>query len=177
MTRVLWLIPISTGICCFACGDKSPTTPLVADSTFEFQLGQGSGLHGLNLVKITAAGEGFYDYPLDDIKWQQWKFHVDNQTMEKLVEKINNLKIMNMKRVYEDPNVADGTQWCLLIKGNGNAKSIYFNNKFPDQIKQLADYVHNTVMGPMRQSGKVKSGPLPEEEFLKHQREIWDSIQ
>src|SRR5947207_1392959 len=48
--------------------DPDPEAPawkdyrLAVDDTFEFQLGQGSGMHGLDLIKIAADGKVVYEY-------------------------------------------------------------------------------------------------------------------
>src|SRR5262249_37015423 len=123
--------------------------PLVGDATFEFQLGKGSGLHGLNIIKIAADGNAEYEFRSDSDNWKRKKFLVDRQRIEALIDSINTLKIRSLEDEYIDRNTLDGSQWVLLVKGGGHAKSIYCSNMFPEQIQQLANLVHKTIIEPL----------------------------
>jgi uncharacterized membrane protein YfcA len=146
---------------------------LVQDETFEFQLGQGSGWHGLDLLKITADGKAVYEYQSSRGEWERKTFFVDKASMDALICKINSLKIMELDRAYHG-DVADGTQWCLLIKSNGRAKSVYCDNNFPERIEKLAAFVHETIIEPF--GGKAEARAVPPRECRKHEKEIWESI-
>jgi hypothetical protein len=114
-----------------------------------------------------------YEYQTEQGGWERKTFFVDKQAMEALIGKINSLKIMELDRAYHG-NVADGTQWCLLIKSNGKAKSVYCDNRFPERIEQIAKFVHETVIEPF--GGKADAGAVPPWDHRKHEKEIWESI-
>jgi hypothetical protein len=154
------------------CGERRGP-PITADATFEFQLGQGSGWHGLDLLKIPADGMAVYEYQPQRGKWFRKRFSVDKGRLEALIEKIKALNILDMERWYTS-GIADGTQWCILIKSGGQQKSIYCDNKFPQPIKDLAAFVHETIIEPL--GGRVEAVVVPEREHHNHEKEIWASI-
>src|ERR1700688_4460814 len=57
---------------------------LSLDDTFEFQLGQGSSWHGLDLLKVAANGKAVYEYQSGD-RWGRKVFHVGRADLERLV--------------------------------------------------------------------------------------------
>jgi hypothetical protein len=94
--------------------------------------------------------------------------------LEALVEKINALGILGMDREYHNPRIADGTQWRLLIKCGGEAKSIYCDNRFPRPIEKLAAYVDEAILEQV--AGTVAAVPYPAGRNRLHESELWDSI-
>jgi hypothetical protein len=142
------------------------------DDTFEFQFGQGSGWHGLNLLKVTADGRATYEYQADR-GWSRKTFVVGDRGLEHLVEKINALRIFGLPRAYH-ADVADGTQWCLLIKTGGRRKAIYCDNYFPAELRELAAFVHRDVV--VGAGGLAEPVAVPRWCWRQHEQEIWSSI-
>jgi hypothetical protein len=79
-----------------------------------------------------------------------------------------------MERVYDNTRIADGTQWCLLIKTGGESKSIYCNNRFPRPIEELAAFVDEAILEQV--AGQVAAVLYPAGETRRHERELWASI-
>jgi|GEM_PF-5359270 len=140
---------------------------------FEFQFGQGSGFEGLNVVKILPSGEARYDYG-DVTAWQKKTFRVSQEAMQELADKINALGILNMGKVVSDPDVRDGEQWIVLIKTEGTARSIYFDNRFPVQVRELAAFVHERVVEPYTKN--LRPEPVSDFDHDRLQQELWDSV-
>jgi hypothetical protein len=151
--------------------EKPETLPL--GQTFEFQFGQGSGLDGLKVVKILPNGEACYDYGHVNA-WQKKTFRVSQEAMQELADKINALGILNMGKVVSDPDVRDGVQWIVLIKAGGTARSIYFNNRFPAQVKELATFVHERIVEPHTRNLRPES--VSDFDHARVQQELWDSL-
>jgi hypothetical protein len=147
--------------------------PLLAlDDTFEFQLGLGSGWHGLNLMKISADGTAVYEYQTYP-GWSRKTFTVGRPGVERLVERINALKILGLHRAYH-AHVADGTQWCLLIKTGGRRKAVYCDNYFPAEVRELATFVRRDLVDPA--SSKAAPVAVPAWACRQHEKEIWASL-
>jgi hypothetical protein len=140
---------------------------------FEFQFGQGSVLEGFNVVKILPSGEARYDYG-DINAWQKKTFMVNQEAMQELADKINALGILNMGKVVSDPDVKDGEQWIVLIKTEGKARSIYFDNRFPAQVKELAAFVHERIVEPYTRNLRPES--VSDFDHARVQQELWDSL-
>ncbi len=140
------------------------------DDSFEFQLGLGSGLHGLNLVKIFADGTASYVYETAG-GWNRKSFSVPRRDVERLVEKVNALRVFGLAQVYSDPNIEDGAQWCLLIKTGGRKKRVYCNNYFPGELQELAEFVHRMVVQPA--AAQARGMPISLEELRQNEKEVW----
>jgi hypothetical protein len=139
---------------------------------FWFQLGQGSGWHGLDLIRITADGRVSYEYRTSE-GWTRKRFTINQKMVQSLKEKINALGIRNLKRAYHRP-IADGTQWCLLIKEDDPPKSIYCDNQFPKPVVDLAEFVHENIVEP--NSNMLKGVIVGERDHEMHEKELWNSI-
>jgi hypothetical protein len=144
------------------------------DEKFEFQFGRGSGWHGLDVVRITSDGSASYEYQSESDVWRRKVFEIDADVLEALREKINSVNVMDMQRSYSNPSIADGTQWCLLVRIDGRTKSVYFNNKFPDEIRNLAAFVDETILEPF--ADPVDAVTVPSWHHRKHETPLWTSI-
>jgi hypothetical protein len=145
---------------------------LQLNDSFEFQLGQGSGMHGLNLVKVSADGKVVHEYRGSG-RWGRKTFYVGGAELERLVNRINSLGIFRLHKSYH-ADVLDGTQWCLLIKAGGRRKSVYCDSYFPAAIHKLAKFVHQELIQPY--TGDVQAEHVSASEHREFQKEIWASI-
>lgn len=139
---------------------------------FWFQLGQGSGMHGLDLIRVTADGGVSYEY-LSSSGWARKRFSIDQKMIQSLKEKIDHLGIQNLKPAYHRP-IADGTQWCLLIKGDGRPKAIYCDNNFPKPVVDLAEFVHKNILEP--NATNIEGEIVTDRQHERHEKELWNSI-
>ena len=106
---------------------------------FRISLGRGSGLYGLETIAIdenllavvhreTSAG------------WETCRVELTINEWGAIVDAIEQNNLFSLDRAYH-ANVADGTQWVLWIEQNGQSKTVYCNNFFPDQIRKFADEI------------------------------------
>ena len=130
-------------------------------------------LEGFNVVKILPSGEARYDYG-DINAWQKKTFMVNQEAMQELADKINALGILNMGKVVSDPDVKDGEQWIVLIKTEGTARSIYFDNRFPAQVKELATFVHERIVEPYTKNQRAE--PVSDFDHARLQQELRDGL-
>ncbi|MFI5380547.1 MAG: hypothetical protein ACHRHE_14720 [Tepidisphaerales bacterium] len=144
--------------------------PVVYDSTFEFQLGQGSGWHGLDLIKITADGKAVYQYESSSNVWSRKTFQLTAVEMQSLADQVNELKIVALDDYYK-ANIHDGTQWCLLVKSQGHLKRIYCDNRFPRRIEKLAAFVHEKIID--RAGAKAVAISVPRDQVRDFEAEVW----
>jgi hypothetical protein len=152
--RVAWLIILITCGYNIGCSNrKEPAPPLVVDDTFEFHLSVYEGLSRTDYsVSIAANGKGTHEYrvetePLGSFgRLMQQSFLVDKKTIEGLVEKINELKIMDMENEYVITGVTDAEHWRCMIKSNTSEKTIHCYGTYPAQLTQLKNYVFDSIV-------------------------------
>ncbi len=149
---------------------RSVPWPVVCDSTFEFQFGQGGGLQGLDVIKITADGKAVYEYQSSPGTWSRKTFQLTSADMRSLVDKLNELKIIALDDYYT-AHTHDGTQWCLLVKSQGHLKRIDFDNRFPRRVETLAVFVHEQIID--RGGAKASAVLVPQDRVRKFEAEVW----
>jgi hypothetical protein len=127
--------------------DTRPAFVLDASKPFVIELGRGSGLYGLDVIKVRETGTvelhritGGQDVETGSLK-------LSAGDVGKLVRLVNDQQLTGMGRAYSDPKVADGTQWVLWIQQTPSEKSVYFNNSFPGQITTFADRLDALLQG------------------------------
>lgn len=148
-------------------------TSIPPEKKFEFQFGRGSGWHGLDLLRITSDGTSEYEFQESQGEWRHKAFVIPAKQVEDLREAINRFGILDLNRHYHG-GVHDGTQWCLLIKVEGESRSFYFDNNFPGPIRKLAGFVDQSVLEPF--AAPVQATIVPTRNHRKHEKEIWASI-
>jgi len=152
-----------------------PAFTLDASKPFVIELGRGSGLYGLDTVKLTEDGT----VELHRIK----SFRPNLETtslkllpgqLKELIDLVNSNHITGMGASYSDPGIMDGTQWVLWIKQTPFEKAIYFNNAFPGEITDFASRL-DAVLAAAGLSGASWTA-VPEKEGTAQQMAIWDKI-
>ena len=136
------------------------------DSKFSIQLGRGSGMHGLHLVKINNKGVvDFYRINGDYVQFQ-----LTDGELNSIIDAANREKLTGMKRIYSS-EILDGSQWILWIVQNGKRSATYFNNNFPQEIIKFAETVDKQLRVNDR---RLKFTPSKSEQD--HAKQIWDAI-
>jgi hypothetical protein len=169
------LILLLTGLATYFIVEPMGAPPFIPrDENFDFQLGRGSGWHGLDLFRVTSDGTAVYEYQTESGEgWERKTFLVDRARLDALRDAINNLRIAELNRAYHG-NVMDGTQWCLLISMDGQTKSVYCDNNFPAPIRNLATLVDETILEPL--GSPIVAETVPQRHHRKHEKELWAAI-
>ncbi|MSU78602.1 MAG: hypothetical protein EXS16_10980 [Gemmataceae bacterium] len=148
--------------------------PMQPDEVFELQFGRGSGWLGLDVLRIVSKSEASYEYRVDGGDWHRKKFKLNDAEMASLRNAITQMNVWAMERAYSRPERADGTQWVLLVRENGKSRSVYFDNNFPEAIRNFAEFVDQKIIVPYADT--LNPTVVPERHHLKHQKAIWESI-
>ncbi len=145
-------------ICCLVavqvCGCRSPKTAWnekLDYGDFAFVLGEGSGWHGYDVLRIAATGECWYTFAKlegDKTVWRGAEFRVDEAALAKLRAELNEVRYFSLEDTYRDPNVDDGTQWFVKVRVGNNKKGVYCDNAFPPEIVRLSEFVHQEILEP-----------------------------
>ncbi len=61
--------------------------------------------------------------------------------------KVEELKLWQWKKSYNDPNILDGTQWSLKIKINNRRKYSYGFNRYPDSFENFLKILSELLGG------------------------------
>jgi hypothetical protein len=161
--------------------DTSPPFSLGETEAFRLEFGRGSGWHGLDTVKVDSGGETV----LHRLKREQWgnsyrqvwettRLKLSSADVKELVRKVNSIGLLKMNKAYHDENLVDGTQWVFWVRQGSNEKSIYFNNFFPHEITEFAQYLDELLGNCGLTTAQWQL--VPDSEARQHEKEIWSSI-
>jgi hypothetical protein len=160
--------------------DEVPSFRIDAKKTFRIELGQGSGWHGLNTTRISedsvvtlyrmqteAAWLGPRHY------WVTATLQLTPSSLDEVCTAIEANGLLEMDKAYHAA-AGDGTQWVLWIQQDHKAKSVYFNNHFPDQIIRFAGRLDAILHENGLESAVWSRVPLSADR--KHEKALWESI-
>lgn len=160
--------------------DERPSFTIDPTQDFRLEFGRGSGLQGLDTVKIDRMGSVVlhrlkrdYENEKDIYTWQTATLHLTHEAMVDVVKAVEENGLTKLHRAYHE-NIHDGTQWVFWLKQGEHEKTIYFNNRFPKQITQFAKQLDGILAAAGRD--RLAWQAVPEDESRKHERELWDSI-
>jgi hypothetical protein len=104
---------------------------------FVLEFGRGSGMRGLDTVKILEDGTAIlHERTTTGVKVARLQLPPEElQKVRRLIEKH---RLLALDRSYSN-GWADGTQWIVRIKHDGGEKAAYFDNLFPAAITEFAD--------------------------------------
>lgn len=114
-------------------------------------MGEGSGWHGYDVLRIAATGEARYTFAkLDGQRtvWRGAEFRVDKPMLAKLRATLNDTKYFSLRSAYRDPDVADGTQWFVKVRIGEKEKVVVCDNAFPPEVVRLSQFVHDEILDP-----------------------------
>ncbi len=160
--------------------DASPRFTIDAGKPWKIEFGRGSGWEGLDTVKLTDDGKVVLhrqtwqaDNGIRSAKWETAQLALPRDAVASILATVSKTRLLDLHREYH-ANVADGTQWVLWITQGRNAKSVYFNNHFPNEILQFASLLDEVLVQNGIQA--VKWDPVPAGMERQHERQLWDSI-
>jgi hypothetical protein len=149
---------------------KAPAIEL--SKPLEIDFGRGSGWHGLDTVRITTNGAvTLYKQTLINSQrsWQTASLQLSNSDQKKISDALITNQLLNLKDQIAT-NVADGTQWILLVRQNSAWKAVYFDNKFPTSISNFAETVDQVLEKKPTQWRPASGEPR------EHEKELWAAI-
>jgi hypothetical protein len=160
--------------------DDRPAFTIDRTQPFLLEFGRGSGLHGLNTIKLDQTGLVIlhqikieHDQNVSVISWEVATLQLQPEAVGEVLKLIESNRLMRLHKAYHE-DIADGTQWVLWIKQGEREKSVYFNNSFPSAITRFAEQLDAILV----RAGLNKASwqPVPERESRQHEKELWDSI-
>jgi hypothetical protein len=141
------------------------------------ELGRGSGMHGLDTVKVFQDGTVVL-HRRDAGGWPAGgadvtRFTLPEHALSQVLDGLAKYRLLDLEPVYRR-GVRDGTQWVLRVKQGAVEKAVYCDNRFPEQVRQFAADLDALLarhgLG-MAAWCRVDYGGLPP-----HEQELWDSI-
>ncbi len=150
--RALLLASVVFGFGLGACmSPKTAWNEKLDHGDFAFVMGEGSGWHGYDVIRIAATGEARYSFAkLEGSKtvWRAAEFRVDKAMMAKLRATLNEQKYFSLQGEYRNPEVKDGTQWFVKVRIGDRKKGVYCDNEFPPEITRISEFVHREIIDP-----------------------------
>lgn len=156
--------------------DDRPTFTVDPNQAFRLEFGRGSGLDGLETIKVSQNGGVILHRTKqpEDGKWETATLQLSLDALAEVLKAVESNGLLDLHRAYHDTNRKDGTQWVLWIKQGDREKSVYFNNEFPRAITRFAEQLDAALSAAGLD--KVVWQPVPLSETGRHDRELWDSI-
>ena len=147
------------------------SVPIVFDprKPFYLEFGRGSGWHGLETLALDESGR-LTKYTFSP-KPMRGHATIDVRVLHCIADLLVANNVFTMKKSYS-AGVHDGTQWILWVKQGGQEKSIYFDNYFPEAIRDFAQSI-DAELGKCKVSYVDWSGPHGDADY---QKAIWESI-
>jgi hypothetical protein len=155
--------------------DTRPAFALDVSKPFVIELGRGSGLSGLNVVKVSETGVVELHRIAGGANLETTSLRLSDARVKELANLVNSRRLTGMGRSYSDPRVADGTQWVLWIQQLPSEKSIYFNNAFPGEITGFADRLDALLQEASMANASWT--PVPEKQGRDEQAALWARIE
>ena len=143
------------------------TQGLIGGDDFSFVMVRGSGLEGYDFVlKVAADGrarfitftmvEQVYRGPKTDglrrgetyleQRFEISDFRLSEAHQRALRDKLAAIDVMSLDKLYNNPDIEDGTQWHVAVRSRGKSKKIDCSNKFPSQLKELARFLDKDIL-------------------------------
>lgn len=119
---------------------------------FAFAMGEGSGWHGFDIIRVGADGGCEYTFldSTDGLPVQDWKratFRTDSSTVADLRRLVRDVNFFRLKKSYSS-GAADGTQWFVKVDASGWRKGVWCDNYFPTEVRRLSAFVRERLLGP-----------------------------
>lgn len=147
--------------------DDRPPFRIDPNSPYRIELGRGSGMFGLETVRITQDGNVVLHRQGNAATWFKGTMHLSEDTLKQVLKAVEDNKLIGLHKAYH-ANVWDGTQWVLWIKQGDNEKAVYCDNYFPPEIVKFSEFLDKVLAA----SGNVIWLPASSD----HARELWESI-
>jgi hypothetical protein len=135
----------------------------LGSTDFALVLAQGSGWHGFNVLRVSAAGRCEFRYFFTSKQvstdrgevyitqvWRKAGFQLSDQEQQRLRNALKAADVFGLKDEYIDERIADGTQWIVRLRAGGRQKRVYLSNRFPERLRQLSRSIREQVMAPHR---------------------------
>jgi hypothetical protein len=174
MSRLLMLSAVLLVVGC----SGAPAFRIDPTQPFRIEFGRGSGLFGLNTIRIEQDGsvvlhreKGQITGPND---WETATLTLPPDQLKEVLKAVESTGVMGLDRAYHDAKIHDGTQWVFWVRQGEREKSVYFNNKFPAAIRRFAEQLDGILI--QAGAGGVAWQPVPAADARKHERELWGSI-
>jgi hypothetical protein len=94
------------------------------------------------VFEITPTGECnfvFRDYSKEGAPpvWRQISFKVPKASVDNLILSIERSGVKNLEKSYDNLNLSDGGQAFFSISDGTNLRSVWMNNFFPDEFREI----------------------------------------
>jgi hypothetical protein len=162
---------------------EDSTAPFPIDPTkpFVLGLGRGSGMHGLQIIRITEEGEALLhrQYRRHDeekgthLIWKAGRLQLSDEVIQEVIEALSTYHLFTLHRGYY-ANAFDGGQWIFFVRQERHGKGVYCDNHFPDPMIAFADWLD--TMLTQQGIDNIVWEIVSEEEKQQYDNEFWSSV-
>jgi hypothetical protein len=148
-------------VVCAACTSaRSAFDARLERGEFAFVMGEGSGWHGYDVLRIAATGECWYTFSELDasqgrVVWREAAFSIDAERMALLKQALNDTAFFSLRDEYRGPAVSGRPQWFFKVRTGEHRKAVFLDNEFPVQAVHLHQFVSEKLLDPHRDQFKT----------------------
>jgi hypothetical protein len=145
-------------------------------------LGRGSGRYGLETIRVDQDGRvemcSMTTPEAGDpnrFGWEKAVAQLPAEAVKRLLDAVEENRLLEMQASYCAAGVCDGTQWTLWIRQGNRERAICCDNYFPAPIRRFAqelDEIIAETVGPNLRGERIPPGG-----DRNHERELWDSLE
>jgi hypothetical protein len=147
---------IKLGGCCVSMEGNDPEY-YCKDCEFEWNKQQAID-YAYDQIEILIASvggffNGYYEVEINfknrELKWNHsldelnYFKTLSENAVNKLIEDLKSLKLLNWKTKYLDPHVMEGTQWSIEMVRKGRNLKKYGSNMYPDKWEQFCEIIRD----------------------------------
>ena len=158
--------------------DPKPRWVLDEGRPWTIEFGRGSGLDGLDTVKIDNDGKVVLHrltHTPKELICEKTALNLSSQSVSEIMDAVSRDGLLGLDKEYHVRNLSDGTQWVLWIKQGDNEKAVYFDNYFPGAITDFAGSLDAILSRNGMSRAKWAQVPYAEEHVYEH--ELWSSLE
>jgi len=138
------------------------------EKPYSVLFGRGSGLAGLDVVSFDSSGSARILR-----ENQVCTFQASPEAIISLSKAIDDLHLLTLVKRYSG-SMSDGAQWILIIKTATESHTTYFDNQFPDSVRQFSKIVDEAFPESFLLKQKWTRITTKESEAI--QNPLWDAI-
>ena len=121
---------------------------------FSFVLGQGSGWHGYNTLRVSASGRCECRYHVVEIDagnvrrqaWRKAEFRLTAEIQRQVRASLEAADFFGLDSQYINRRIADGTQRPIALRASDQEKRIYCSNTFPEALRKLSRAIREQIV-------------------------------
>ena len=107
--------------------------------------------------------------------WERAELQLSSERVAELRQLVSKHDLAGLQPRYRDPDIADGTQWVLLLQQGEFRHAVYCDNKFPPELEAFARALDQLL----QRSGVADASwsRVPDKRAGSHDQDLWRAVE